>query len=175
MTTSIAPYWAEFKEAKAAIEKIMDTMSVDQVKRQPSDGGWSPVQVIEHLLLSETGTLGYMKKKSSSGWEDLDNEEPSHAENGEKLVERLKSDEKYKAPAILPEPPGDSSWPELKERWNKLREEYELFIQLYDDQFQHKLVFKQPFAGMITLEKTLQFLAHHARHHIPQIQALSDR
>jgi hypothetical protein len=173
MTESIPGYWNQLQAAKENFVGLVDAMNSEQRKLKPSDGGWNALQVVEHILFSETGTLGYMIKKTSSGWEGHDNEDMEHSEKGNQLIDRLKSDEKYKAPSILPEPKGEASWEELQERWMENRIHFEAFLNLFDPQFEHKLVFKQPYAGMITLEKALQFLCAHIHHHVPQIKALS--
>ena len=148
------------------------TLSPIQFHQQPTPETWSLCQVFEHLLQSETGTLGYMLKKSSSGWETLEDEGDEQQHNGKALSARLQSDEKYKAPAILPEPPNTTTLASFENDWPVLRQKLNAFVHAVDPQFHHKLVFKQPFAGMLTLPHTTAFLANHFRHHIPQIETI---
>jgi hypothetical protein len=151
---------------------LSQSMSETEFHQQPSDSSWSVCQVFEHILQSETGTLGYMLKKSSSGWDALENEGDEQAKNGQALSQRLLSDEKYKAPAILPEPPNTTSFAQFEIAWPQLRRQLTEFVLSVDPKYHNKLVFKQPFAGMLTLSSTTAFLANHFKHHLPQIQTI---
>jgi len=88
------------------------------------------------------------------------------------LVKRLDSGERYKAPAILPDPTGGASLAELNYKWDQIREQLNTFVSNVPEEFYDRLVFKQPVAGMITLEGTLDFLNAHLRHHFIQLERL---
>lgn len=160
--------WAAMQAAKEAIFNELDSWSMEQHIAQP-EGGWSASQVIEHLLSSEFGTLGYMKKKTSSGFEaieiaGLENQQASTA-----LNTRLASGERYKAPAVLPEPVGGTDWATQKAQWNALRSDFEQFINSLTPEFFDRLIFRQPIAGPLNLKQTMEFIAHHIEHHHPQL------
>lgn len=159
---------------EAAKNRALDYLrglTVSQIQQSPA-GEWSMVQVIEHILFSETGTLGYMVKKTSSGFEELADVTDAERFAGNALVRRLKSDERYKAPAVLPDPEGNSNFEELETKWSALRVKLNEFVEAFPDTFLNKLVFKQPAAGMITLHDTLRFLTHHIEHHYAQLERL---
>ena len=136
-------------------------------------GEWSIAQVVEHILSSETGTLGYMKKKSSGGWDVLEDAGDEHRESSAAINARLESNERYKAPDVLPEPTNALALGELYEKWNTLREELRSFVSQVQPEHFHKLVFRQPAAGMLTLLHALEFMDAHLRHHIPQIERIA--
>jgi hypothetical protein len=139
---------------------------------QPS-GEWSMAQVIEHLLASEGGTLGYMKKKSSSGWDSLEEAAVEHNEKSTAINARLESNERYKAPDVLPEPGNTASIEELFQQWNLLREDLHAFLQTIEPAHFNKLVFRQPAAGMLSVLHALEFMDAHLRHHLPQIERIN--
>ncbi|MFZ4784603.1 MAG: DinB family protein [Flavobacteriales bacterium] len=158
--------------AKSAALQLMHGVPAERSAQKPADGGWSAIQVYQHILFSEFGTLGYMQKKTSSGTEALDKISEQEQAAGQKLVDRLKSNERYAAPAILPEPDGNESLEAIELRWKHLRAELDTFVKGLDEGFYDRLVFKQPAAGMISLMDTLKFLTEHIHHHIPQLARL---
>lgn len=162
---------SDLYEARKLLLSELEGMSPEQLSVSQNES-WSAIQVIEHIIWSETGTLGYMKKKTSSGWEGLSLTSDEENLKSSMLNARLVSEEKYKAPAILPDPEGKKSIDELVAEWNLLREDLSKFINGLDENFYDRLVFKQPIAGPLNLFQTLQFLNHHLRHHIPQIKRI---
>jgi hypothetical protein len=135
-------------------------------------GEWSIAQVVEHLLASEGGTLGYMKKKSSGGWDALEDAGDEHRASSAAINARLESNERYKAPDVLPEPTNAIVLNELLTKWNSLRAELDAFVSHVQPEHFHKLVFRQPAAGMLTVLNALDFMDAHVRHHIPQIERI---
>ncbi|MFN8698719.1 MAG: DinB family protein [Flavobacteriales bacterium] len=164
--------WNALTEARAAFLEVLEKLGEDRVSKAPSDGGWSALQVMEHIMSSETGTLGYLKKKTSSGWESLDLAGPEHVQAGEELVKRLQSAERYKAPSVLPEPAGSASVTTLIASWDQLRDDMEQFVFSLEEEFFPRLVFRQPAAGPLNLFHTLEFLAAHIHHHLPQLRRI---
>ena len=136
-------------------------------------GEWSIAQVVEHILFSETGTLGYMKKKSSGGWDALENAGDEHRASSAAINARLESNERYKAPDVLPEPSNAIALNELFQKWNTLRTELVEFVSHIQPEHFHKLVFRQPAAGMLSVLHALEFMDAHLRHHLPQIERIS--
>jgi len=171
MTTSIENKLRDLTDAKYQALQYFEGLSAEQMNSAP-EGEWSMVQVIEHVLFSEGGTLGYMMKKTSSGFDALDRVGDPERLAQTALVKRLDSGERYKAPAILPDPTGGASLAELNYKWDKIREQLNTFVSNVPYEFYDRLVFKQPVAGMITLEGTLDFLNAHLRHHFIQLERL---
>ena len=166
-TDELQRHWSAFENAKERMLSLISVLSEEQAHAQPLSG-WSAVQVIEHILYSEKGTLGYILKKTSSGWESLEDQEDAHRTNARALHDRLRSDEKYPAPAILPEPTNTLAVAEVLTEWLSIRTQWSEWLASVDPTFEHKLIFKQPAAGMLTLADTLTFLTLHIEHHMPQ-------
>lgn len=171
MHSELAKRWNKLQESKLQMESILASANCDP-HFQP-DGTWSMAQVIEHLLASEGGTLGYMKKKSSGGWDSLEEANEEHHAQSNAINARLESAERYKAPDVLPEPGNTVSMEELLSRWNLQREELFQFLATIDSAHFNKLVFRQPAAGMLSILHTLEFMDAHLRHHIPQIERIN--
>lgn len=138
--------------------------------RQGAD--WSANQVIEHLITSETGTLGYMKKKSSSGWDTLEEATEENKTAGKALTTRLSSNQKIVAPSVLAEPSNQFTNEQLIAGWQAQRNELKLFLDNVAPQHYNKLVFRQPAIGMIDIISTMQFMERHVHHHIFQLERI---
>jgi hypothetical protein len=170
MHTEIEKRWKKLEESKRMMEETIAETSFD-AHLQLNDS-WSIAQVVEHLLSSEGGTLGYMKKKSSGGWDALEDAAAEHHEKSSAINARLESGERYKAPDVLPEPGNSTSLEDLLNSWNLLRAELRQFLLTIDYRNFNKLVFRQPAAGMLTILHTLEFMDAHLRHHVPQIKRI---
>lgn len=162
--------WQKLQDAKQVMESAIRHSACERHFQPP--GEWSMAQVIEHLLTSEGGTLGYMKKKSSGGWDSLEEAAAEHNEKSAAINARLESNERYKAPDVLPEPGNTASIEELFQKWNLLREDLYAFLLTIEPAHFNKLVFRQPAAGMLTVLHALEFLDAHARHHLPQLERI---
>lgn len=172
METEITSHLQQLEEYLRLTLSTARNLEPVQFHQQPEAGSWSYCQVMEHILQSETGTLGYMLKKSSSGWDTLEDEGEEHESKGKALRERLQSNEKYKAPSILTDPPNTTSVATFEQEWPALRERLTAFVHAVEPHHYRKLVFKQPLAGMLTLPSTTAFLAHHFQHHMPQFETI---
>lgn len=162
---------AALTQARIVFQKEFEHLSEAQCAQPPVEG-WTIRQVVQHILASETGTLGYMKKKSSSGWESLEEASAEQEQNSAMLNSRLQSDERYKAPAVLPDPQNDVSIADSFAYWDKLRSDLIDFLENVEEVNLNKLVFRQPAAGMLNVVQTLDFLTNHLNHHIPQIKRI---
>jgi hypothetical protein len=173
MNDQLFTRWTGLEEAKSEFLTELYSWETEDLSRKPGVG-WSAIQVMEHILTAERGTLGYMKKKSSSGWEGLEITGHEHNVSSKAVNERLQSPEKYQAPSVLSEPTGISSLGEHINDWNQLRSEMKDFVESVDPVYYNRLVFRQPIAGMLNLLQALEFMTYHIHHHIPQLHRIKD-
>ena len=171
MHSEIASRLQQLNASKLLLEEAIAAANCDP--HVGPAGEWSLAQVVEHLLASETGTLGYMKKKSSGGWDALEDAGEDHHASSAAINTRLESNERYKAPDVLPEPTNAIALGVLIEKWNTLRAELLDFVSTIEPEHFHKLIFRQPAAGMLTVLHALEFMDAHLRHHLPQVARIS--
>ncbi len=137
----------------------------------PADGGWSVLQVLHHLILAETASLGYVQKKLSFN--------PALEKAGARAAWRLfvvdfyfRMPTKFKAPkgvdrAALPD---ESGFESTREQWETQRKALRQYLShLPEDRFDREL-YKHPFAGKMTLRQMLQFFGMHIKRHQKQIK-----
>jgi hypothetical protein len=152
-----------------------DAFSTEQLVTKENGDNWSPNQVMEHILIAETGTLGYMLKKTSGGWDELPEVDNSANPGAVELVNRLNTDMRIKAPGILPEPTNEMSKDVMMAKWKQLRTELELFLNSIPTHHLTKMVFRQPSAGPMNITQTLEFMEAHIGHHMHQIARIKSK
>lgn len=141
-----------------------------QLNHRPSDGGWSVLQVLHHLILAETASLGYIEKKLSF--------KPTLEKAGLRSEWRLfvvdfyfRMPIKFKAPKGVDREalPDRSDFKTTKEQWEAQRKLLrQTLSHLPEEQFNREL-YKHPFAGKMTLRQMLQFFDMHIKRHQKQI------
>jgi hypothetical protein len=167
-----------FQKLTTTTEKFLssfDAFSPEQLVTKEDLDNWSPNQVMEHLLIAETGTLGYMLKKTSGGWDELPEVNNSENPGAVELVNRLNTDVRIKAPEILPEPTNAMSKDVMLSKWKQLRTELELFLNSISVHHLNKMVFRQPSAGPMNIVQTLEFMEAHIGHHLHQITRIKSK
>jgi len=143
----------------------------------PSQGKWSPSQIINHLILSEKYSLGYCRKKLS--FSPILKKAGMVSEFKSWLVQSyLLSPFKYKAPkGISTEdlPPADTLF-SVTQKWKEVRKELESFLREVPEEYLDKEVYKHPFGGRLSLSGMLLFFHAHFKNHEGQIKrALSKK
>lgn len=157
-------------QQKQKLFKMINALSPEEYLRNPDPYTWSAGQIANHLYLSESLSLSYLKKKLSYP----DTLVPYHIKSQWTLFMVnfiLWSPFKVKAPAII------DMWSdkevltpdELDTRWNSVRTELTTLITAHETKFGNHLVFNHPFGGRMTMTQMLIFFNHHIAHHLRQI------
>ena len=161
--------YSEFYSLTMEIFEKYAKMDITLLKCQPTDGGWSVLQVLEHLLDSEAKSFGYLKKKTLD-YSGVKKKNLSTSIRSGLLRLSLKSSMKFKAPTVLQDPPNQMSVADLKRDFDKQRKEIQdLISNLPADAFNLEL-FKHPIAGRLTIHQMFDFMTDHWGHHQKQIE-----
>lgn len=156
------------EEAKTNFIELLEEYSRAERAKLPVSG-WSMLQVMEHVLISEQGALEYLKKKTKAPYSEI----PMHDPNASKsnlLKEAMLSEKKWQAPEGLPDPTGSQSFENMQIYWDNLRVKLFELIDGLDANYHNRLVFKHPVVGRLSLVETLEFMTHHIIHHTYQIK-----
>jgi hypothetical protein len=139
------------------------------LQKQPTGNTWSAIQIVNHLILSETGTVNYLNKKIL-GIDSV--REANLLDKGKMILFRIYMLGwiKFKAPRGVNKPANDSTLEEVINKWKDLRHKLAEFLNDYDSNNLNKVIFKHPFFGRLTISQTLDFLALHIRHHHKQLK-----
>lgn len=155
---------------RTEILQILHAINEDEFTAIPIDGGWSVSQVINHLIIAETGTLKYISKKSL-GANKLKESGVRNQLNSAALKLALKSKKRFKAPRILSTPENTSKEKCLSD-WDNCRELFYNFLANLDESVLNKELFKHPVTGYLNANQTIQFITDHADHHAKQINRI---
>lgn len=145
--------------------------SDEQLNQRPPDGGWSPIQVMHHLILAEGGSLGYLKKKL--GFKPQLNK-VGISDRFRALMLRfyLSLPVKFKAPKVVGDEvlPDHADFAETKADWLGVRTELRDYLNTLPEEHFSKSLYKHPFAGRMSLRGMLQFFGSHVERHAAQIE-----
>lgn len=178
MQTPVTMAQTELQHANDRLNRATDEM-LKRIQKfsarhfSSNEAGWNPSEVIQHLTISEKGILGYIRKKTGSGWLGLDAANEETIQRGKILLERLATNEKYPAPEFIAKPDKAISLSEAVAEWIRHREELNSYFSTAPMESLNLLVFRQPAAGMLTLIQTVNFIASHIEHHFQQIDQYS--
>lgn len=143
-----------------------------ELNNQPRPGSWSAVQVLHHLILTETLALKYLRKKLSfepklepAGWKEKAREWF--------LALYFRTGLKRRAPANISgdQLPQEATLAATSAEWRALRQEYRAYLSSLGPTLFEKSVFNHPIVGRLSLSGMLYFHYLHFRHHRKQVRA----
>jgi len=162
-----AAYQRQVEDLLTEISALGDTA----LNKRPPGGGWSVVQVMHHLIISEEQSLRYVQKKLSFN--------PKLNDSG--LMEWLRARTlwfylnvpiKFKAPPMV----GDENLPEFatledtRERWLKIRGDWAGYLDKMPPEVAGKAVYRHPIAGRLGWAGMFTFFTTHLTRHLKQIR-----
>lgn len=158
------------KEKENIVKEISGFERETRIRRPAN--GWNMLQVMEHIITSEAGTLEYMKRKTLAPAEEIPMAGEQGAAGSQQLNSALRSEKKWKAPDVLPDPTGTQSLENMIAYWDALRGQYRNFIGALDPAYYERAIFKHPISGRLDLFQTLAFLTNHIVHHRYQVDRI---
>lgn len=164
--------FSALEEQKDSFVMELSGFSREMRVKRPANG-WNMLQVIEHIITSEAGTLEYMKRKTLAPAVEIPLAGEQSAQGSRQLNSALKSDKLWKAPEVLPDPTGTQSLENMLSYWDALRGQYRDFLEQLDPAYYHRAIFKHPISGRLDLFQTIEFLTNHIIHHRYQIHRIS--
>lgn len=173
MKPSIESLFNDFEKVKGEFISLVSSFSPEQLTYKPT-GGWNMLQVLEHVISSENGTLEYMKRKTRAPWAEIEMAADEENQKSTQLNIALKSDKRWKAPDVLPNPTGAQSLENMLVYWDNLRLYYFDFLETLDENYHNRLIFNHPFSGRLNLYQTIEFLSNHVLHHIHQLKRIAE-
>jgi hypothetical protein len=138
---------------------------------RPGGAGWSAVQTMHHLLLSEELSLQYVQKKLSFN-PRLETRGVGAHWRGFLLWFYLNTPFKFKAPDVVgaQKLPEQVSLADTRARWEAAQTGWEHFIQQMPAELLDKAVYRHPLAGRLGWPETIGFFRHHFLRHRRQIR-----
>ena len=158
------------QERKSVLD-LVGSLSDEKLFAHP-EKRWSVSLILTHIIISETMSLQYMKKKSL-GIDQL--HDSGIAEEIKMIILKISQrlPLKYKAPKIVLErTPPALSLIEIVSQWNNSRVELRSFMESIEPKNIKKKIYKHPVAGRLDVIQAVIFFREHVNHHLPQIKRL---
>ncbi len=163
----------KLEQKQLKLHWLISSLTEETYFKQPNPKSWSIAQAANHLYMSETLSLAYLKKKLAYP----DTIPPFHIKSWGALA-ALKfafySRFKFKAPRAINMWKNQLLLPQamLEEKWKSNRLALFEIIRLHQNAFGPHLVYKHPFVGRLTMYQMLIFFNAHRNHHLKQIRQI---
>ena len=167
MDVRVLKKFEKLEAGRSRLSDLLKAQNTESLISRPGPGKWSPLQVVNHLYMSESLGLKYMNYK----WEERDKLGNAGLREHFRLLALkvvLASPLKFKAPAPVAEMPEELD-PRLLDKWAELRKETARFLEKFEGDMVNIRIFKHPFIGRISILQTLDFYQAHFVHHRAQI------
>ncbi|AEE47947.1 DinB family protein [Haliscomenobacter hydrossis] len=164
---------AQLDQLDADLAQLLDRLMQEPhsvLAHKLSPERWSAYEVLQHLMLSEAGSLRYLKKKSQ-GLSQMKKAGYRAALRSWLVTVTLKSPLKFKTPkgtGVEVFSPVES-FALLSGQWQKQREEMRQFLSELPLEIFEKEAYRHPRGGMLTIGGMLQFFKVHFERHSLQI------
>ena len=160
------------KKINAQLDEVIERAgkySHQQLNFKPSKSEWSIMQVFQHMIMAETNTNIYLRKKILGG-NQL--EEAGIWTNIKTALLRgfMYTPLKFKAPpGVDVKMDEEHDFEELVKEWRHQRNEIISFLSVLDDSMANKILFKHGIGIKMNLEQMLQWMFVHLDRHSSQI------
>ncbi len=171
MSAELVKKYDEIEGLKNKFLKKITNLSIEQLNKVPSDGGWSAGQVLYHVAFAESGTILVINKNLAETTTKQKSDLGSFFRNI-LLVISLKLPLKFKAPKQVSKVPEITTLVELIEYFDKNTTGFKKILNDLPVSLEDKFIFKHPRAGFFNINQTLNFTREHYLHHERQLDAL---
>ncbi|MBX0331682.1 DinB family protein [Pontibacter sp. HSC-14F20] len=162
--------YLKLEESRNRLVGELEGLDEELLNRATPTGKWSINQIVAHLIQVEQLTNSYIQRKLQE--DKLESASLAHTFRSLLLRVALHSGMKFKAPDAVAKVPAYASLNSLRIQWDAARYQLEDTLTELPQQQLDKCVFRHPYAGMLTIGQTLDFLQDHFSHHARQISRL---
>lgn len=168
MMCKLQQMYDRLEASRSELFEQLQALSNAQRSYSPRPGAWSILQVLQHLLLSETQIIHVIRRQLAH---------PSLPERARSLSRgmpvlmqmTLRLPLRYKVPVKSVIPESALAWEEMVAAWDTHRADLAALLQEFPEEQYARPVFRHAFFGNLTLLRTLHFFFEHFRHHTRQI------
>jgi len=170
MTNTLQHDFDTIQQSREQLFKDLENYTEDQLNQLPKSGGWSVLQVVQHLILTERASLMYVQKKTSSGLADIPDVGPENADMYKQMQIYMDGDTPAPAPPMVANVPERSTLATTRDEWDKARQDIADMLASFGENDLNKATYKHPLAGRLTIGQMLGFHKHHFNRHRRQIE-----
>lgn len=165
--------WEELNAKSQELFLFFEGFTNEELNKRPVEGKWSVLENINHLIVAESSSLKYMKKKFEYLGGTSENVKWGWLRY-KTLNLALASPLKFKAPKVIENENNHEKFElnELKELWKQNREALTLFFNEFPRALGKKAIFRHPVAGRFNLNQTVSFFDDHFSRHEKQMRKI---
>jgi uncharacterized damage-inducible protein DinB len=143
-----------------------------RVSFRPSPGAWSAIEVLDHIVKAEAGTIADIRTGLQNPHNIGDEARPNIAA----LDRALRTDQRFQVPlqAVAIHPDSQTTFQDVASRWEQVRAELKSLLESLEPAATRCGVFQHPFAGWMTIADVLNHFSAHLHHHGFQIARLRE-
>lgn len=154
----------------AGKERLLDRIGgVDPAlrTRRPGPDRWSVIEVLEHVVIVETGIASALTRDPSP---DRPRRFDGRWWRYPALRVVLALGVRIRLPVESIAPTGSAGWEELQTRWTAGRERMRQWLEGVDPVILGTPRFKHPIGGWLDVPQGVTFAGDHLFHHLPQVE-----
>ncbi|MCB1034897.1 MAG: DinB family protein [Acidobacteria bacterium] len=157
----------ELRAGRAELWRQLERLP-EEARNQPiRRGAWSPLQILEHVMLAEKAALRFLESGREPGPRSLKGSLMKVALRAFFAL-RLRA----RAPVASVLPKAEPSREQTEAAWEEVHRGLAAFLERVRPETLHQPVFRHPLVGAMDAPETLGFLRRHLRHHSRQLAAL---
>ena len=156
------------ERGRSAVFSRLEGLDDERLNRQREDGGWSAIQVMNHLIKAETRALAEIRKRMATP-ENLKKVGLACFLKSNLLSFMLRLPLRFKAPAPVAEVPERQDFETTRRLWDEVRASWKEFIDTFPAELVGQAIFPHPVTGDMDIHQTLQFMESHFNRHAKQI------
>lgn len=165
------PFRTHFEQLEIGRQQIYDLIEPVEprlLSQAPKPGAWSVLQVMQHLIQTENGSMAYIAKKLHYKTRIPKAGIGTHLRAGLAIV-YMRIPIKVKAPAIVANISDVRDPKVVQQEWDEVRQHLNSCLEHFPPEYLDHAVLKHAFAGKITMAHTLRFFIEHQKRHTRQI------
>lgn len=168
MRAELLERFDRLENARHRLEARLEGRDDQLLNRPRPDGGWSPLQVLHHVVTAESLSLGYVRKKMQAG-ASLPAAAVLSPLRLLLLRAVLASPLRTRAPAATSGVPAQLDVASLRARWNETRAGWRELLEAFPPDLLGRMVFRHPLVGLMSLPDCVGFMQAHLDHHARQV------
>lgn len=171
MSAELVKKYDEIYVVKNKFLQKVEHLTIEQINKIPSDGGWSIGQTLYHCAFAESGTIMVINNNLSEK-KVKENSDFASVFRNILLVIFLKLPIKFKAPKQVSKVPETIGLEEIVKYFNNNTLGFKNILEDLPVELEDKFIFKHPRSGMFNITQSLNFVREHYLHHERQLDAL---
>ncbi|MDP9143118.1 MAG: DinB family protein [Actinomycetota bacterium] len=167
MHRSLVGPWGRLVAGKGKLLERIAGIDPTPRQRRPGPDRWSIIEVLEHVVIVETGIASALMRDPSP---DRPRRFAGRWWRYPALRVVLGLGIRIRLPVESIAPTGNAEWEELQARWTEGRERFRHWLDGVEPPTLATPRFRHPLAGWLDLPQGVTFAGDHLTHHLPQVE-----